>query len=159
MKSLEEIAREATAAQVRLRIDTATLNRVSSVSVDGLFHTPLLAMTILVVARARKGGLPTVDIATWTLGTLSKHFDALRLARGRIQWSVLLRRRCADALVFLENVGLAGVHENPVRTVHITASGRAYLGKISRGTDEVGVLVRQLGRAYRAVEQGGLALL
>jgi len=159
MKSLDEIAAEATQAEVRLRINTDALTRVSCATVDGLFHTPLLALTILVIARARKNGLPTSDVATWTLGTLVKHFGVLRLARSRIQWSVLLRRRCADALVFLENVGLAGVHEAPFRTVHITVNGRDFVSKLSRIPDEIGVLVRQLERAHRAVEQTGLELL
>jgi hypothetical protein len=159
MKSLEEIAAAATEANVRLRINTDALARVSGATIDGLFHTPLLALTILVIAQARRSGLPTSDIATWTLGTLVKHFEALRLARGRIQWSVLLRRRCADALVFLENVGLAGVRELPQRTAMITLDGRAFIGKLSRAADETGVLVRQLERAHRAVEQGGLELL
>ncbi|HEY4014309.1 MAG TPA: hypothetical protein VGM06_13290 [Polyangiaceae bacterium] len=159
MKSLDEIAAEATEANVRLRVNTEVLSRVSGAMVDGLFHTPLLAITILVIARARRSGLQTADLATWTLGTLVRHFDALRLARGRIQWSVLLRRRCADALVFLENVGLASVVEGPMRTVHISANGRDFVAKLSRSADEAGVLVRQLQRAHRAVEQGGLELI
>ena len=159
MKLLTEIAAEATEAHVRLRVNTDALSRVSGATVDGLFHTPILALTILVIARARRAGLPTTDLATWTLGTLVKHFDALRLARSRIQWSVLLRRRCADALVFLENVGLASVQEAPVRTVHISANGRDFIGKVLRSTDEIGVLVRRLERAHRAVEQRGLELL
>jgi hypothetical protein len=159
VRSLDEIAAEATDARVRLLINTDALKRVSETTVDGLFHTPLLALTILVIARARKSGLPTSDVATWTLAALVKHFGALRLARARIQWSVLLRRRCADALVFLENVGLASVHEAPVRTVIISMNGRAFLGKVLRDAGEIGVLVRQLERAHRAVEQGGLELL
>jgi hypothetical protein len=156
---LTEIAAEATRTQVRLEIDPEGLARASSSAVDGLFHTPLLALTILVIARARRGGLPTSDLATWTLATLVKHFESLRLARARIQWSVLLRRRCADALVFLENVSLAGVHTAPQRTVQVTVQGRDLIGKLSRAADEAGALVRQLERAHRAVEQSGLELL
>ena len=66
---------------------------------------------------------------------------------------------CADALVFLENVGLAEVREVPLRTVHISSAGRDFIGKLSRNTDEIGVLVRQLQRDHHAVEQGGLELL
>jgi len=159
MKSLDEIASQATEANVTLRVDTDALSRVSGTTIEGLFHVPLLALTILVIARARRSGLPTRDLATWTVGTLVKHFEALRLARGRIQWSVVLRRRCADALVFLENVGLAGVREVPMRTVYISTSGRDFILKLARAADEAGVLVRQLERAHHAVEQGGLELL
>lgn len=159
MRTLDEITADATKANVRLQLNTEGLTRAAGVSVDGLFHTPLLALTILVIARARQNGVPTSDIATWALGTLVKHFETLRLARTNIQWSVPLRRRCAEALVFLENVSLAGVSEAPLRTVHISVGGRDLLGKLSREASEVGVLVRQLERAYRAVDQGGLELL
>jgi hypothetical protein len=159
VKALDELAAEATEVKARLRLDSDALTRAAEMTVDGLFYTPLLALTILVIARAKKPGLLTKDMATWTLGTLVKHFEALRLARGRIQWSVLLRRRCADALVFLEDAALAGVQEIPDRTIHLTVQGREFIGRVSRGSDEVAVLVRQLERAYRAVDQGGLELL
>jgi len=159
MKALDELAAEATQVNARLHLDSEALTRAAGMTVDGLFYTPLLALTIIIISRAKKSGLQTKDMATWTLGTLVKHFEALRIARGRIQWSVLLRRRCADALVFLEDTGLAGVHETPDRTIHLTIPGREFVGKLSRSSDEVGVLVRQLERAYRAVDQGGLELL
>lgn len=159
MRSLDEIAAEATQTKVRLRLDTDAITQVAGITVDGLFHTPLLALTILVIARARKSGLATTDLATWTLATLVKHFETLKLSRGRIQWSVLLRRRCSDALVFLENASLASVREAPARTVMISTSGRSFIGKLERNTDEIGVLVRRLQRANRAVEQSGIELL
>jgi hypothetical protein len=159
VRTLEEITAEATKANVRLRLNTDGLTRAAGVSGEGLFHTPILALTILVIARTRANGIATSDIATWTLGTLVKKFSDLRFARGDIQWSVPLRRRCAEALVFLENVGLAGVTETPTRTVHILANGRDLVGKLSRRADEAGVIVRDLERAYRAVDQGGLELL
>ena len=61
--------------------------------------------------------------------------------------------------MFLENVGLAGVREVPMRTVYISTSGRDFILKLARAADEAGVLVRQLERAHHAVEQGGLELL
>lgn len=159
MKTLSEIAAAATSSNVRLRLDPHELTRASRDTAEGLFQIPLLALTILVIARARTSGLPTTDVTTWTLATLVRHFDALRVVRGRIQWSVALRRRCADALVFLENVGLASVQEVPVRTLSISGEGRDFVGRLSRNADELGVLVRELERAHHAVEQSGLELL
>lgn len=159
MKSLEELTAEATSGHVRLQINTEALTRVSEASGEGLFHTPLLALTILVIVSARRPGLPMIDLATFTLSTLVKHFEALRLARGRIQWSFVLRRRCADAVVFLENVGMVAVREEQGRTVHVSPNGRNFINLLMKRADEAGFLVRQLERAYRGVEQGGLLLL
>ena len=141
------------------QIDTDALTRVAGAAGDGLFHIPLLALTILIVARGRKGGIPTADVGTWTLTTLTKHFESLKLSRHRIRWSVPLRRRCADALVFLENVGLIAVKEAPSRTLHMSLNGRTFIAKASRTGDELGLLVRQLDRAHKAVEHSGLSLL
>lgn len=159
MKSLDEIVELADAHKVRLRINTAALARVTDATIDGLFHVPLLALTILVISVARKDGLPTTDVGTWTLATLSKHFEALRLSRSHLRWSVLLRRRCADALIFLEQAGLIVVREVPNRSAQATLPGRDFTRKALSQADEIGVLTRQLRRAYRAVEQTGLELL
>lgn len=158
MRSLDEIAAEATAAKVRLAVTRDEISRVSDTTTDGLFHTPLLALAVLVIAGGRSE-LPTCDVATWTLSTLVHHCDALRIARGRIQWSLLLRRRCAEALVFLENVGLITVRTAPVRAVTLSKSGRQFVGKLRGRDDDAGVLVRALDRAYHAVEQAGFHLL
>jgi hypothetical protein len=159
MRSLDDIAATATAANVRLQVNTDAISRASSTTADGLFHTPLLALAILVIAGARRAGLPTSDVATWTLATLVHHCEALRIARGRIQWSVLLRRRCADALVFLENVELITIRSAPTRAVSLSNAGRRFVASLRDRADEAGVLVRQLDRAHHAIDQGGLELL
>ncbi len=159
MRTLEEITAEATTANVQLRLNMQGLSRAASAGVEGLFHAPLLALTILVIAKARRNGVPTSDVATWALGTLMRKFADLRFVRTDIQWSVPLRRRCAEALVFLENVGLAIVKEAPTRTIYIADSGKTLVRKLTLSADESGVLVRELERAYRAVDQGGLELL
>ena len=159
MRSFDEVVELATAQQVRLRVNADVLSRVTESSVDGLFHVPLLALTILVLARAKKVGLPTADMGTWTLATLAKHFETLRLPQTRLRWSVLLRRRCADALVFLERARLVAVTETPNRMIIIGLLGRDFLLRAEGRADEIGLLTRQLGRALRKVEQTGLELL
>ena len=159
MRSFEQFVAEASRSDARLQVDPNALSRATSTVVDGLFHTPLLALTIMTIVRRRREDIPTADVATWTLATLTRHFDYLNLSRTRLQWSVPLRRRCADALVFLENAELVGIQEAPRRTLHITVQGRAFVRKLTNRADEAGVLVRQLERAYRAVEQTGAFVL
>lgn len=158
MKTLAELASEATEAKVRLDINPDGFSDAKEPQ-ESLFHTPLLALTILVICRLKKDQFATADLTTWTLGTLSNHFKALQISRSRLQWSVSLRRRNADALVFLENLSLVKVEGDSSRILKITDEGRSLIGKASRQPDERGLLVRQLARAYRAVEHTGLGLL
>jgi hypothetical protein len=159
MRPLAELIAEASRSQVRLDVEATAVKAASAATIDGLFHVPLLALTIVTIVRARRTGLATRDVATWTLGTLSKHFEALRLSKSHLRWSVLLRRRCADALVFLETSGLIAVQEGPPRTLKLTLNGRGFIAKASAGIDETGVLARQLARAYQSVVRAGLELL
>src|ERR1039458_3213785 len=113
MKSLDQFTEEARRAQLRLHVDPDHLNRVARLSSDGLFHVPLLALCILVVARAKKGSLATADLAAWTGATLGRHFSGIEAAHRKLEWSFQHRRRCADALVFLENVQLLTTEQAP----------------------------------------------
>lgn len=160
MRTFDEVIQAATSSGVRLRVNTTALSRVTDGAVDGLFHVPLLALAEVVICSARREeGLPVADVGTWTLATLSHHFEALRLSRSHIRWSVLLRRRCADALIFLEESGLVVVREAPNRTAYATHSGTAFVRAAAGGPDELGVLTRQIRRAYRAAHHTGLSLL
>lgn len=159
MKTLDELVEIASEQNVRIRVNTGALSRVTDDTIDGLFHVPLLALAILVISGARKGGLLTADVGSWTLATLSKHFEGLKLSRSHLRWSVLLRRRCADALVFLEEAGFVVVHEAPARIAVATLPGRDFLRRAAERADEIGVLTRQLRRAHNIVEQTGLQLL
>ncbi len=159
MKRLDEFSDEAREAGVHLRIDPEQLDRAARAGGGGLFHVPLLALCILVVARAKKGELATADLVAWTGATLSRYFSGIQAARRKLEWSLQHRRRCADALVFLENVRLINVQETPHRTVHCSHQGLDFARKLLRQPDEVGVLVRGLDRSYRAVELKGLELL
>jgi hypothetical protein len=159
MRTLDEVVEYATARDATLRVNTSAISRVTGATVDGLFHVPLLALTILVIASSSKLGLGTADVGSWATATLMRHFEELNLSRGRLRWSILIRRRCADALVFLEQAGLIVVREAPERAAYLTKEGRDFVRNAASGADEIGVLTRQLRRAHRAAEHTGLELL
>lgn len=159
MTHLDEIAQVATAANARLRLNQVGLARASSHSTDELFQIPLIALTILVAGRSLRVGLSTADLTTWTLSILLRHAQVERGARDRIQWSGTLRRRCADALVFLEAAGLVRINDVGSRTLFVSKDGHDLVRKHSASADEAGVLVRGLERACNAIRQGGLELL
>lgn len=158
MISLDELIARPEVRSIRLRIRTAGPH-ASPFTSDALFHAPLLALTILVICRARREGLVTTDLTTWTLGTLVKHSEVLRIKRATIQWSVPLRTRCVEALMFLESAGMVTVHEVPARTVFMSSLGHEFLRKLEGDASETGVLVRELERAERGARQSGVELL
>jgi hypothetical protein len=159
VKPLNQFVDETKNSSLRLQIDAESLSRIALQSDDGLFQVPLLAICVLVVARARCGELPTADISVWTGATLTRHFSRDEPSRRKLDWSLQHRKRAADALVFLENIEFVVVNEAPNRRVSCTTAGLAFVAKMMRQTDEVGMLVRGLLRSYTAVEHRGLGSL
>ena len=159
MSKLDEFSAAVGDATFRLRIDSENLDRIARAGGAGLFHIPLLALCILVMARHKHASLPTADLAAWTGATLSSFFSGAHGARRKLEWSLEHRRRCADALVFLENVNLVSVQEVPARVVQCTEKGTECVRRLLHEPDEVGTLIRGIDRAHRAVQHRGLELL
>lgn len=110
--------------------------------IDALFHLPLLALAILVIAR-RKPFRTTV--LGWEVSRLlTERFAALKKAPHALEASLALRRRCADALAFLEAAGLVLVSQDHLRTVTLSVDGKAHLDHATRESTDLGLLVRQL---------------
>jgi hypothetical protein len=110
--------------------------------IDALFHLPLLALAVMVIAR-RKPFKTTV--LGWNVALLlTEHFTALRHTPHALETSLTLRRRCADALAFLEAAGLAAVTPDRLRTVTLSDAGKTHLDRATRDSTDLGLLVRQL---------------
>jgi hypothetical protein len=110
--------------------------------IDALFHLPLLALAILVIAR-RKPFRTTV--LGWEVALLlTEHFTALKYIPHALETSLTLRRRCADALAFLEAAGLVLVSPDRLRDVTLSDDGKAHLDRAARESTDLGLLVRQL---------------
>jgi hypothetical protein len=159
MKPLDELASQAREIGLHLRVNAEHLDRVARMGAVGLFHVPLLALCILIVSHGKKGELSTSDLASWTGATLGHYFSGIEAARRRLEWSLAHRRRCADALVFLENLSLIDINQGQARTLKCSQTGNEFLRKLFDQGDETGVLCRGLERSYRAVEHHGLSLL
>lgn len=148
----------ASAAHIRLKLDEAP--DLSTRRPDALFHLPLLALTVLTIASSIRDGVPTSEIGTWTALTIQRAFTGLDLSPQRLRFSVVLRKRCADALVFLEGAGLTEVSGGSARVVRATQEGREVVRKAAGETEsEAGVLVRGLRRSFLAVSKTGRELL
>lgn len=160
MKSLAQFAEDARNAGIQLKVDSERLDHiVRGGDDDGFFHVPLLAMCILIVARERTGALFTADVGTWVGATLTRHFFRKSSSNAKLAWSLPHRRRCAEALVFLEDIQLISVQGATERSLKLTPKGTETLRTFLRRPDEIGSLCQGLIKSYRIVEHHGLELL
>lgn len=109
--------------------------------IDALFHLPLLALAIMMIAR--RTPFQTVILGRKVALLLVEHFAALRHSPHGLETSLTLRRRCADALAFLEATGLATVSNDRQRIVTLTPRGKEHLDHAARDVTDLGLFVRQ----------------
>jgi hypothetical protein len=159
MTTIEQFIAAAEGAKVRLTVDPASLAGLKRIRDDAFFQAPLLSLCLIVVTKGKDGQLATADVPTWIGATLTKHFDDSSAIRRQLEWSLDYRRRCADCIVFLENIELVTVVQSGVRMIRCTDRGGRFLREALKKTDEIGVLARALTKAHRVVEHHGLGLL
>lgn len=117
---------------------------------DALFHLPLLALAVMVIAR--RTPFRTVALGRNVAMLLVEHFSALRQSPHGMGTSLTLRRRCADALAFLEAAKLVQVSADSRREVTLTPDGRRYLDRAAREKNDLGLFVRQLATNQERVK-------
>lgn len=152
----DTFVRNATEAGVRLQVEPHAA--YSTHRPDALFHIPLLALAILVIAQSRRDGVATTEIGTWVALAIQRTFGALRISPQRLRYSVTLRRRCTDALLFLEGAGLARVTGADRRMIRPSKEGGLFLKAALTSAGDIGVLARGLMRCYSAARQQGVML-
>jgi hypothetical protein len=144
---------------LRLSVAPEHLDKAARSRHEGLFHVPLLSISILVAARRMAPSLRTSELASWTGAILGHYFYGAQAARRKLEWSLEHRKRCADALLFLENLELARIEETLERQIACTQAGLHFLNERTRKPDEISTMIRGLDRSCRAVEMEGLHLL
>lgn len=111
-------------------------------TMDALFHLPLLALAAMVIAR--RTPFRTIVLGRSVAMLLVEHFGGLRHSRHGLETSLTLRRRCADALAFLEAAGLVTVSQDRQRVVTLTQAGKTHIDRSGRDASDLGLLIRQL---------------
>jgi hypothetical protein len=111
-------------------------------TVDALFHLPLLALATMIIAR--RFPFRTVYLGRNVGLLLVEHFTALRHGPHGLETSITLRRRCADALAFLEAAGLVAISSDSQRSVTLTQDGKTHIDRAGRDEADLGLLVRRL---------------
>lgn len=113
-------------------------------TMDALFHLPLLALAVVVIAR--RTPLQTSALGRRVAMLLVENFSALHHSKNGLATSLTLMHRCADALAFLEVAGLVTVSQDHRRTILLTPIGKSKIDRASRDdSSDLGRLIRQLG--------------
>jgi hypothetical protein len=138
-------------SQLRLRAAGAgELRARAPERMDALFHLPLLAFAIIVIAR--KTPFRTIALGRNVALLFVEHFKALQRSPHGLETSLTLMRRCADALAFLEAARLVTVSPGTLREISLTAEGKRHLDRAARDTGDLGLLVRGLMRNQSRAE-------
>lgn len=111
-------------------------------TMDALFHLPLLALAAMIIAR--RTPFRTIVLGRNVTMLLVEHFTALRHSPHGLETSLTLRRRCADALAFLEAAGLTTISQDRQRIVTLTQAGKSHLDRAARDATDLGLLIRKL---------------
>jgi hypothetical protein len=143
MMNVDEFLESVSALNLRLSAENAReVPAHPPATMDALFHLPLLALLVLVIARRRS--FSTLVLGRSVAMLLVEHFAALRRSPHSLETSVTLRRRCADALAFLESVGLVMVSEEREHVITLTQAGKNRIDNARQDESDLGLLVRQL---------------
>lgn len=138
---------------VRLHVESVGAPLRIPGKVDAIFHLPLLSVAIIVAVKM--GQVHSFSVGRCVARLLVEHFGQLRTASNILEWSITLRRRCAEALAFLEATSLVRFDETS-RRIDLSAEGKALLARGLRNRNDVGQLVRGLVRSQsRVIQRGG----
>jgi len=156
---LDELARIARERKLQLPISNEALQRSVADSALALFHEPLLAMAIALIAQHQKGELKASQVSVWTAATLANCYFGLRTQRRlTLEWSTTFRERCAGALVILETLALIELN-GADRKLVLSDRGKATVREMLNDTEETGLLARRLHRSCVEAFRLGLELL
>lgn len=159
LSTLDEFIASAESHNIRLHANKEGLKAIASRRDDAFFQSPLLSLCLIIIARERAGKLTTSDVPAWVGAVLTKRFDDSAVVRIQLEWSLQYRQRCADSIVFLENLDLIEISGEAARLIGCTSRGDSFARKVIGQEDEIGILSRSLVKAFRIVNYQGLKLL
>ncbi|MCY1288092.1 hypothetical protein D9M70_371110 [compost metagenome] len=116
---------------------------------ESLFHTPLIALTIILLARSRSK--PKQDEIGMLVGVcFEKSLASFKGSSQELGWSANLRIRTVKALTFLENAGLISTDISNSR-IEATESGKKLIDRVLKEESRLCVALLMIKRAYRNI--------
>ena len=144
----ESFFQEIRKSGIELSFDNPELKDPTRLSNEALFHLPLLAITILVLAKDRRKPR-TNQIGQLVGECFERTFLGFKGSSQHVGWSANLRVRTVRALTFLETAKLVVIEEDRVTA---TDPGRKVLkAALLDEHSDLAYTLRQLERAYRDI--------
>ncbi len=134
---------------IEMRFDNPKEAHPDRLSNEALFHLPLLAITILLLAKGRRK--PRVDEIGQLVGEcFERTFTGFKGSSQHLGWSANLRVRTVRALTFLETTGLIDVDKTKDRIL-ISKKGKPVIDRALRQDSDLSYMLRALERSYRNI--------
>jgi hypothetical protein len=133
---------------VELHFDNPRAVAPTRLSNEALFHLPLLAITILVLAKGRRK-LNANELGQLVGECFERTFVGFKGSSQHLGWSANLRVRTVRALTFLETAQLIAVNLNRVT---VTETGKQVLERVfSKEHSDLTFNLRLIERSYRDI--------
>ena len=134
---------------IQLHFGEGKESHPTRLSNEALFHLPLLAITILLLAKDRRK--PRVDEIGQLVGEcFERTFAGFKGSSQHLGWSANLRVRTVRALTFLETTGLIEVDKNTERVV-ASKKGRPVINRAMLQDSDLSYTLKELERSYRNI--------
>lgn len=122
-------------------------------SSEVLFHSPLIAFTILIITNKKKT-IKSSSLPNLIGLILSNVFWGIDSYKRNMEWSLVLRKRYANALTFLELGGFLKI-ENNERELTLTEKAKFFIADCRKRTSRLGIFVRRAEELVSEVELKG----
>jgi len=135
--------------KIKLRFEDGKDTHPTRLSNEALFHLPLLAVTILLLAKDRRK--PRVDEIGQLIGEcFERTFVGFKGSSQHLGWSANLRVRTVRALTFLETAGLVEVDKNTERVI-ASKKGKPVIDRALQQDSDLSYTLKALERSYRNI--------
>lgn len=147
--NFETFFSEVRKAGLELSFDNPEQTSTPRLSNEALFHLPLLAITILMLAKNKRK--PRIDELGQLVGEcFERTFVGFKGSSQHLGWSANLRVRTVRALTFLETAGLVTV-EGHTKRMGITPSGKTVIAAALAQDSDLTYTLRVVERSYRNI--------
>jgi hypothetical protein len=147
--NFEAFFEEVRSKNVQLVFDNPFQGPTARLSNEALFHLPLLAITVLLLAKTKRK--PRIDELGQLVGEcFERTFVGFQGSSQHLGWSANLRVRTVRALTFLETAKLVAVDKSKGRIV-ATEAGKEVIAAALDSASDLAYTLRVIERSYRNV--------